>query len=92
VGAGSTFCVGSLWDGDIYRGDLRTGDGDVFIDVTGRQSLGMKVDEGRHRLFAAGRFTGHAYVYDVSSSRSPAVRWYRVQRGSGPAALTGLHW
>lgn len=65
VGTGSTFYVGSLWDGDIYRGDLRSGKGAVFIDVTNRQSLGMKVDEGRHRLFVAGGFTGHAYVYDT---------------------------
>jgi hypothetical protein len=65
VGTGSTFYVGSLWDGDIYRGDLRSGQGDVFIDVTGREALGMRVDEGRHMLFVAGGFTGHAYVYDT---------------------------
>jgi hypothetical protein len=38
VGTGSTFYVGSLWDGDIYRGNLRSGAGDVFIDVSGRQA------------------------------------------------------
>lgn len=65
VGTGTTFYAGSLWDGDIFRGDLRSGEGEVFIDVANRQSLGMKVDEGRHRLFVAGGFTGHAYVYDT---------------------------
>jgi hypothetical protein len=64
VGYGSTFYVGSMWDGDIYRGNLRTGDGGVFIDVSDRQALGMKFDRRRHLLFVAGGFNGHAYVYD----------------------------
>lgn len=65
VGTGNTFYSGSLWDGDIFRGDLRSGKGEVFIDVTGRQATGLSVDEGRHMLFVAGGFTGHAYVYDT---------------------------
>lgn len=72
VGTGSTFYVGSMNDGDIYRGSLRSGNGAVFIDVSGRQALGMKVDESRHRLFVAGGFTGHAYVYDTRSGRTLA--------------------
>jgi hypothetical protein len=59
-----TFYVGSLVDGDIYRGDLRTGTGTTFADVSGRQALGLKVDTTHHLLFVAGGFTGHAYVYD----------------------------
>ncbi len=54
VGEGTTFYVGSLRDGDIYRGDLHTGDGEVWADVTGRVSVGMRVDEGR-RLARRGR-------------------------------------
>jgi hypothetical protein len=65
VGTGSTFYVGSLWDGDIFRGDLRSGEGEVFIDVADRQAVGLRVDEGRHMLFVAGGVTGRAYVYDV---------------------------
>ena len=72
VGTGSTFYVGSMHDGDIYRGNLRTGKGAVFIDVSGRQALGMKVDEARHRLFVAGGFTGHAYVYDTRTGATLA--------------------
>jgi hypothetical protein len=64
VGYGTTFYVGSMWDGDIYRGNLRTGDGHVFIDVSGRQALGMKFDRRHHLLFVAGGFNGHAFVYD----------------------------
>ena len=33
VGEGNTFYVGSLRDGDIYRGDLRSGAGALFVDV-----------------------------------------------------------
>lgn len=65
VGTGTTFYVGSLWDGDIVRGDLRSGDRELFVNVTGRQAAGLRVDEGRHMLFVAGGFTGHAYVYDT---------------------------
>ena len=72
VGTGSTFYVGSMNDGDIYRGSLRTGRGAVFIDVSGRQALGMKVDGPRHRLFVAGGFTGHAYVYDTRTGATLA--------------------
>lgn len=65
VGTGSTFYVGSLADGDIFRGDLRSGDGSLLVDApAGRSAVGLKVDERRHRIFVAGGFTGHAYVYD----------------------------
>jgi hypothetical protein len=62
--AGHTFYAGSLADGDIYRGDLRTAQGDVFIDVTGRMALGLKVDRRHGLLFVAGG-GGAAYVYDL---------------------------
>lgn len=72
VGTGPTFYVGSMRDGDIYRGSLASGKGAVFIDVSGRQALGMKVDEVNHRLFVAGGFTGHAYVYDTRTGATLA--------------------
>lgn len=72
VGVGSTFYVGSMRDGDIYRGSLRSGSGAVFVDVSGRQATGIKVDQPRHRLFVAGGFTGHAYVYDTRSGATLA--------------------
>jgi outer membrane protein assembly factor BamB len=72
VGTGSTFYVGSLHDGDIYRASLRSGQGSVLVDVSGRQALGMKVDEPGHRLFVAGGFDGHAFVYDTRSGATLA--------------------
>lgn len=65
VGTGSTFYVGSLVDGDIYVGDLRSGEGELLADVTGRAAVGLKVDEPHHRLFVSGGATGRAYVYDT---------------------------
>ncbi|HEU4946931.1 MAG TPA: hypothetical protein VFT31_07240 [Kribbella sp.] len=66
VGTGSTFYVGSVAAGDIYRGDLRSGAGAVFVDAPpGRAALGLKVEESRHRLWVAGGPTGHGYVYDT---------------------------
>ena len=65
VGEGSTFYVGSLRDGDVYRGDLRSGEGEVFIDVDDRVAVGMRVDEARDWLVVAGGPTGRAWVYDT---------------------------
>jgi len=65
LGEGSTFYVGSLLDGDIYRGDLMTGAGARFIDVANRVAVGMRVDEERGWLFVAGGATGHVYVYST---------------------------
>jgi hypothetical protein len=73
AGTGSTVYVGSLKDGDIYRADIRTGKGKVFIDApAGRKALGMKFDKAHHRLWVAGGPTGHGYVYDTHSGKSRA--------------------
>ncbi len=74
VGTGSTFYVGSLRTGDIYRGDLRTGAGGIFIDAApGRAAAGLKVNKAHHLLFVAGGATGAAYVYDTRSGTSVAT-------------------
>jgi sugar lactone lactonase YvrE len=72
VGAGNTFYTGSLRDGDIYRGDLRTGKGARFVDVQGRAALGMRVDRARGWLVVAGGATGHAWVYDTDDGSTAA--------------------
>ena len=66
-GRGSTFFVGSIPTGAVFRGDLRTGDGDVIVPgQEGRSSIGIKVD-GKDRLFVAGGDTGRAFVYDATT-------------------------
>lgn len=72
VGEGNTFYAGSLWDGDIYRGSLADGSGEVWADVSDRVSAGMRVDEARDWLVVAGGPTGHAWVYDTDDATTVA--------------------
>jgi sugar lactone lactonase YvrE len=65
VGKGSTFYVGSIPTGAIYRGDLSTGEGDVLVPAQGgRAAIGLKFDDRTGYLFVAGGPTGFAYIYD----------------------------
>ncbi|MFW2334621.1 SMP-30/gluconolactonase/LRE family protein [Ilumatobacter sp.] len=63
-GHGSTFYVGSLADGTIYRGDYRTGAGEVLTEPAGSfATVGLNVDRWG-RVWAAGGPTGVGRVYD----------------------------
>jgi hypothetical protein len=56
--------VGSIPTGAVWKGDARTGRGDVLVaGQAGRSAIGIKVDRG-NRLFVAGGATGQAFVYD----------------------------
>ncbi len=67
IGRGSTFFVGSLSDGSIYRGDLASGAGEVITDSPGPFStVGIEVDQ-RNRVWVAGGPTGTGRVYDGDS-------------------------
>lgn len=84
VGTGSTFYAGSITSGDIYRGSLRSGDGEIFIDApAGRSAVGLKVDRAHRLLFVAGGATGAAYVYDLRTGDPVAT----YQFGPAGAAL-----
>jgi streptogramin lyase len=64
IGCGTSFYVGSLVDGAIYRGDLRTGQGSRFVlGHTGGQAVGLEIDAS-DRVWACGGGTGGAIVYD----------------------------
>jgi sugar lactone lactonase YvrE len=68
IGDGATFYVGSIPTGAIYRGDLRTGEGSVFIPGASdgsRAAIGLGFDRGL--LYVSGGGTGKAFVYDVES-------------------------
>lgn len=68
VGGGSTFYVGSLADGAIFRGDLRTGLGGIFIPgQAGMVTVGLGFDQSHDRLFAAGGGTGLGRVFDAQT-------------------------
>lgn len=65
AGRGTSFYVGSLVDGAIYRGNARTGQGAVLVPgVEGNVAVGTEVDE-RNRLWVAGGDTGKARVYNA---------------------------
>jgi hypothetical protein len=64
TGKGDSFYSGSRATGAIFKGDLKSGDGDVLVEPWGGAALGMKVDD-RNRLFVAGGGTGTASVYDA---------------------------
>jgi len=74
VGKGVTFYVGSVANGAIYRGSLRTGAGAVFVPgEAGKAATGIELDN-RNRLWVAGAGTGKAYVYDARTAA--ALRTY----------------
>jgi sugar lactone lactonase YvrE len=61
---GDDFFTGSLVDGAIFKGSLRSGDGDIFVPgESGRVAVGLSVR--RKMLFVAGGPTGDAYVYNT---------------------------
>ena len=68
VGKGHTVYVGSLANGAIWRGDLRTGVGaPIATPPAGRVAVGIKVDQ-RGRIFVAGGPTGQAWVYSADGA------------------------
>jgi hypothetical protein len=73
AGPGTSFFVGSLLDGAIWRGDLRTGSGTVpAAGAPRRASAGIAYDTNRNRIWVAGvgpPLIGNSdvRVYDASS-------------------------
>lgn len=80
VGDGTTFYVGSIPTGAVYRGDLRTGKGATLVaGVPGRAAIGVEHDRGR--LFVAGGGTGKGFVYDARTGA--LVRELQLATGGG---------
>ena len=66
-GRGTSLYVGSIPTGAVWKGDARTGRGEVLVPgQEGRSAIGIKVDK-RNRLFVAGGGTGKAFVYDAKT-------------------------
>jgi sugar lactone lactonase YvrE len=65
IGKGTTFYVGSVANGAVYRGNLRTGTGAILVaGQSGRAATGIELDRF-NRLFVAGAGTGDASVYNA---------------------------
>jgi sugar lactone lactonase YvrE len=71
-GRGTSLYVGSIPTGAVWKGDARTGRGDVLVPGrAGRAAIGIKVDR-RNRIFVAGGPTGQAFVYGARTGRDLA--------------------
>jgi sugar lactone lactonase YvrE len=68
TGFGNQFFAGSRSTGGIFKGNLKTGEGDVLVPGFGGAATGMKVDH-RNRLFVSGAGTGTARVYNAGNGR-----------------------
>jgi hypothetical protein len=76
-----TFYVGSLADGRVVTGDLRSGDTEVLVPGrSGRVAVGMQLEADADRLWVAGGPTGAVTVYDAGTGRQ--LRRWTVE-GSG---------
>lgn len=68
IGRGPVIFAGSLANGAIYRADLRTGEGEVFIEgQEGAVAVGLSFDKRSNTLFVSGGPTGLGRVYDLSN-------------------------
>lgn len=68
AGKGTTVFVGSLADGAIWQGDVRTGAGGILVDgVTGNVAVGIDYEVRADRLWVAGGPTGEVRAYDAST-------------------------
>jgi sugar lactone lactonase YvrE len=66
ISEGGTFWVGSIPTGAIYRGNVKTGTGNVINPGgAGRAAIGVELDHGK--LYVAGGPTGKGFVYDARS-------------------------
>jgi hypothetical protein len=80
AGHGTTVFVGSLNDGAIWQGNVRTGTGSVLVPgVTGRTAVGVEYDARHNRIWVAGGPTGTVRVYDARTGT--LLRTYQFEAG-----------
>lgn len=80
VGTGHDVCAGSLANGAIWKGDVRSGAGDILVPGTsGGIAVGLAFDDRSGALFVAGGPTGTATVYDGDTGAMVA----QVDLGAG---------
>lgn len=66
TGRGTTVFAGSLANGAIWRGNVRTGKGEVFIPgIAGRVAVGVDYERRANRLWVVGGPTGTVTAYNA---------------------------
>ncbi len=89
-GRGSTFYVTSLATGAIFRGDARTGEGDLLVPAQPqREVVGLKHDARNDRLVVAGGFTGQAYIHDATTGAT-LVDYQLADPAEGPTLVNDV--
>jgi sugar lactone lactonase YvrE len=78
TGRGTEFFAGarqgSPFQGAIYKGDLRTGEGSILVQPQpGRFALGLKLDRRSNLLFVAGGPSGSGFIYDADTGANVAA-------------------
>jgi hypothetical protein len=79
-GYGTDFYAGSLADGSIYKGDLRTGEGAILVTGPDAPAVGLSFDERTGYLFVAGQMLGTARIYDTGTGMQ--VGFYQFTTGT----------
>jgi hypothetical protein len=87
-GRGTSVFVGSIADGSIWRGDVRTGSGAVFAPgAAGRASIGIAYEASRNRLWVAGggpSITGAGDVRVYDASTGALLRTFNIPASADP--------
>lgn len=86
TGSRHTAYLGSLADGDIYRLDLRSGEGRVISEGPGTPSVGLEL--AHDWLFVAGGSAGNARIVDARSGRLLAS--YQLAPAGTPAFINDV--
>jgi hypothetical protein len=75
TGRGTDFYVGAIWSGAVYKGDLRTGAGELLVPPRPgeRFAVGMDVDRRTNYLFVAGGFAPVGYVYNAATGDDAGI-------------------
>ncbi|MDQ2965469.1 MAG: superoxide dismutase [Chloroflexota bacterium] len=90
AGLGNTVFVGSLADGAIWKGDVRTGRGRILVPgAAGKVAVGVEYEARANRLWVVGGSTGEVRVYNASTGR--LLKTYSfTSRGGGVGFLNDL--
>jgi hypothetical protein len=68
AGRGTTVFAGSLANGAIWKGDVRTGKGSILVPgVSGTVAVGVEYERRANRLWVAGGATGAVRVYNATT-------------------------
>lgn len=82
IGSQHTFYAGSLADGTVVAGDLRTGEVEELVaGAAGQIAVGMSYDERSGYLFVAGGLFAEGRVYDTRTGELVAT--YAMASGGG---------